>query len=65
MDDLISLWGKCLGYSPERCPNCGRVRLENYENGKQICEKCQWSPQEQRYIEDEELYPPEEDYHAR
>ena len=47
----MSLWGKYLGYSSERCPNCGRVRLENYENGKQICEKCQWSPQEQRYID--------------
>ena len=43
-------FGKYLGYSSESCPNCGRLRLENYENGKQVCEKCGWCPQDQAYI---------------
>lgn len=33
------------------CPNCGRYRLENYENGKQVCEKCNWCPQENDYVD--------------
>lgn len=44
-------YGKCLGYSETPCPNCGRLRLEQYESGKDICEKCYWCPQEQRYVE--------------
>ena len=53
-------WGKRIGYSPEPCPNCGRFRLEYYENGKQVCEKCEWCPQEGRYVDLDEIYPPEE-----
>ena len=59
----MSEWGKCLGYCSERCPNCGRVRLERYENGKEVCEKCGYCPQESRYVDIEEIYPPE-DYHG-
>ena len=44
-------FGKCLGYDSEPCPNCGRVRLENYENGKQVCEKCGWCPQNNDYVD--------------
>lgn len=49
-------WGKCLGYTGKPCPNCGRVRLERYDNGKEVCEKCEWCPQEGRYIDREEMY---------
>lgn len=49
-------WGKYLGYNGTPCPNCGRYRLEYYENGKERCEKCAWCPQENRYIEDEEFF---------
>ena len=35
-------WGKCLGYTGTACPMCGRYRLELYENGKRVCEKCNW-----------------------
>lgn len=48
-------YGKCLGYSETLCPNCGRQRLERYESGKDICEKCHWCPQEQRYVESDSL----------
>lgn len=41
--------GKCLGYTPEECPNCGRVRVERWSCGKRICEKCHWC------IEDEDF----------
>lgn len=34
--------GKYLGYSEKPCNNCGRVRVERYENGDEICEKCGW-----------------------
>lgn len=42
-------FGKLLGYDNEPCPNCGRLRLENYENSKQVCEKCLWCPQDDEY----------------
>lgn len=51
-------WGKCLGYTGNSCPKCGRVRLERYENRKEVCEKCEWCPQDNRYVETEEIYPP-------
>lgn len=52
-------WGKELGYSNMPCPNCGRVRLIRHENGKSYCEKCLWSPEEGRYVEDEEIFEQE------
>lgn len=45
----MSSLGKCLGYTPEECPNCGRVRVERWSCGKRICEKCHWC------IEDEDF----------
>lgn len=32
--------GKCLGYINKECSNCGRLRVEKWENGEEICEKC-------------------------
>lgn len=34
--------GKLIGYTGEECKNCGRVRVELFENGDKICEKCGW-----------------------
>lgn len=56
-------WGKYLGYSADPCPNCGRYRLERYENGKEVCEKCGWCPQDGEYVDRERMYA-EEDYHG-
>jgi ribosomal protein L37AE/L43A len=52
-------WGKWLRYSNRPCPSCGRYRLELYENGKSCCEKCDWSPEEGRYVEYEEIFEQE------
>ena len=39
----------------EKCPNCGRMRLNISVNGKKLCEKCDYCPDEKRTITDEEL----------
>lgn len=53
-------WGKCLGYTGTPCPNCGRYRLELYENSnsKRVCEKCNWCVEDESYIDLE--YEPED-----
>ena len=56
----MSEWGKCLGYTGTPCSNCGRYRLERYKNGKEVCEKCEWCPQEKQYINRERMYSLEE-----
>ncbi len=33
---------KYLGYSHTPCPNCGRLRVERWDDGSEICEKCLW-----------------------
>ena len=48
---MAEKWGKCLGYVNRPCPSCGRVRLEAYENGKEVCQKCGWCPQDGEYID--------------
>ena len=37
-------------YTGESCPECGRQRLCRCPNGKSRCEKCNWSPEEKRYV---------------
>ena len=32
--------GELIGYTGEHCANCNRVRVELWENGDKICEKC-------------------------
>lgn len=41
--------GKCLGYISELCSKCGRARVEQYEHGDLICEKCNWNETTQAY----------------
>jgi len=41
--------GELVGYTGEPCPNCGRVRVERYESGLEICEKCNWCEQTKSY----------------
>ena len=55
-------WGKCLGYLNTPCPNCGRYRLELYENYKSVCEKCAWCPEEEEYIDRESMHEEEVTY---
>ena len=50
----MSKFGKCEGYKNIPCPNCGRYRLEHYSKGFEICEKCEWCVQLNRYIDEEE-----------
>lgn len=52
----LSPFGRCLGYSSTPCPKCGRIRLENYESGKQVCEKCSWCPQDGKYVDRNDIY---------
>lgn len=54
-DDLMIDFGNILGYTGEPCPNCGRLRLEKYDKGYTICEKCQWCIELDRYIMDYEF----------
>lgn len=49
-------WGKCLGYTGTPCPNCGRYRLELYENNKRVCEKCSWCAEDKSYVDRESMY---------
>lgn len=49
-------WGKCLGYVNIPCPNCGRYRVELYENNKRVCEKCEWCIEDESYVDVFEEY---------
>ncbi|XZN14437.1 hypothetical protein ACSW9O_15330 (plasmid) [Clostridium perfringens] len=35
--------GKCLGHIEEECINCGRLRVEKFENGDEVCERCKFN----------------------
>lgn len=37
------------------CESCGRIRMTLCVNGKQRCEKCDYSPELGRKVTDEEL----------
>lgn len=37
-------------YNGEECVNCGRHRVMLCNNGKRVCEKCRWSPEENEYV---------------
>ena len=38
-----------LYYLETECPNCGRLRVEHWSNGKDVCEKCLWCIQDEDY----------------
>lgn len=38
------------GYIDRQCPNCGRMRVEHWGCGKDICEKCHWCIQDNAYF---------------
>lgn len=35
--------GKCCYYIDKECINCGRLRVELFENGDEICERCKFN----------------------
>lgn len=53
---------KLIGYIDENCINCGRLRVELWDNGLKLCEKCNFDQDKQEYsispwdIENEEYY---------
>lgn len=58
----MTSWGECLGYTGELCPQCGRCRVELYENNKRVCEKCDWCVEDESYVDWDAVYA-EDDYH--
>lgn len=56
----MSKFGEYEGYTGEECESCGRVRVEHYSEGFDICEKCRWCKQLQSFVTNEELYDEEE-----
>lgn len=47
-----ALW-KLGEYTGDACEQCNRVRVCKCDNGKRRCEKCNWCPEEKRYVDDE------------
>ena len=41
--------GKYIGYIDKECSNCKRNRVERWENGDEICEKCGWNQKTKEY----------------
>jgi hypothetical protein len=41
-------------YTGEPCENCSRLRVLLYENGRRICEKCNWDQAAHDYPSDHE-----------
>lgn len=39
-----------LGYSDKECINCGRLRVEKYSDGIEICEKCNFDQNKKEYV---------------
>ena len=42
-NDIKKDKGKCQGYTDTECSQCERLRVEIFENGYRICEKCYWN----------------------
>ena len=45
--------GKNLGYTDKECINCGRLRVEEYSSGNEICEKCGFEQNTKQYYQNE------------
>lgn len=55
-------YGDCEGYNGNACSQCGRVRVEHYSGGFDICEKCLWCEQLNNYVDEDDLYDDIEEY---
>ena len=44
--------GEIVKYVDKDCPQCGRHRVELFECGKEICEKCHWCITDNEYSTD-------------
>ena len=49
-------YGDYEGYTGQECPNCGRIRVEHYSGGYDICEKCLWCIQLNEYVSEDDLF---------
>lgn len=45
---------KLIGYSPDhiKCKCCNRNRVEVYESGMMVCEKCNWDQVNNEFVTD-------------
>lgn len=43
--------GDNLGYIDKECINCGRLRVEKYSSGNEVCEKCGFEQNTKQYYE--------------
>lgn len=57
----MSRFGEYQGYTGEECAKCGRVRVERFSNGYEVCEKCRWCPQLGYCVPDYEYYDDDSD----
>lgn len=48
---------KIIGYQPQDCINCGRHRVELYESGMLVCEKCGFNQKTKEYVDDRYYSP--------
>lgn len=39
----LNVRSEYIGYSDKECINCGRLRVEKWKNGDEICEKCNFN----------------------
>lgn len=48
--------GNLIGYTGDKCINCGRARVDLWENGDKICEKCNMNQETKEYEGDYRSY---------
>ena len=48
-------WRMDINSPDTECPKCGRVRMSLCLGGKHRCAKCDWSPEVDRYVNDDEI----------
>lgn len=53
---IKSNFGEDEGYTGESCFKCSRHRVIHYSKGFDICEKCGWCKQLNRYVSDDEYF---------
>ena len=53
---ITNFWqklGENLGYTDKECINCGRLRVEKYSSGNEVCEKCGFEQNTKQYYQNE------------